>query len=592
MNLKIQFKFFILIITITSLNVYSQQDFSSEWITFFEKSNYLETPRYEETIKYFQKLDEYSLYARLISIGVSPQGRNIYCLIVSKDQHFNPSYSKKSRKPIVLINNGIHSGEIEGKDACMLLLRDILVSKEKENLIENVTLYIIPIFNVDGHERMSPYNRINQNGPTEMGWRTTAQNLNLNRDFMKADTPEMKALLNLYSNIIPDMFIDIHTTNGADYQYTITYSISKHKNVPEETRNWMRNKFEPFINNYVEEKGYLISPYVGFKNGDVKNGIVDWIAGPRFSNGYAAVQNRPGLLIETHMLKPYKDRVFSTKALLEAVLEIMNVNSVEIFDINRKADVTVMNEYIMNKQPFPLSLKTTDENKPFIFKGIEEVQDSSWIVGGKLKKYTGEKFELQVPYFDKSTVTDSVIAPTGYLIPAEWYNIVEKMKLHGIYVKTLRESKTFVVEKFRFKNIEFAKRPYEGRFQPKFEYEIFIDTVTVPPGTFYVNTNQRTVGIILHLLEPKGNNSFVKWGFFNQIFEMKEYFSSYSMEPIAQKMIDENPELKKEFLDRVAQDEKFSKSMRQRLYFFYKRSPYFDEKYNLYPIMRVVSKNN
>src|SRR5690606_39622609 len=208
---------------------------AQDWTTKFERSDFLETARYNESINYFKQLADHSEYAELITFGVSPQGRDLKCIIVSKDKAFTPADAKKTGKPVILLINGIHSGEIEGKDASMILLREILITKEKDKMLDDVILLIVPIFNVDGHERAGKYNRINQNGPVEMGWRTTAQNLNLNRDWMKADAPEMKAMLKLFSAWLPDFFIDSHTTDGADYQYTITYSIETEQDVYEGT---------------------------------------------------------------------------------------------------------------------------------------------------------------------------------------------------------------------------------------------------------------------------------------------------------------------------------------------------------------------
>jgi murein tripeptide amidase MpaA len=325
--------------------------------TIFEESGYRSTSDYNKTVDYFKKLASHSKFAELKTFGISPQGRELKYLIVSKDKIFDPESGKRSGKAIILINNGIHAGEIEGKDASMLMLREMIVTKENENLLDNLILLIIPIFNVDGHERKSPYNRINQNGPLEMGWRTTAQNLNLNRDFTKADAPEMKAFLRLFNKWQPDIFIDNHTTNGADYQYTITYDISKSLSIPPVTRTLVINEIIPAIEKGVEESGYLNSPFVGFVDGDYNNGIRDWIATPRFSNGYAAVQNKIGLLVETHMLKPYKDRVFSTNAFLESVIEYSSANYQKLKNASKKAEQFVIETYGTSKNAFPVKFK-------------------------------------------------------------------------------------------------------------------------------------------------------------------------------------------------------------------------------------------
>ena len=568
----------------------SQTKLMDQWLTHFEKSNFLETARYDETMSYFRKLSDASPYAKMISFGVSPQGRNLYCVIVSKDKAFNPADAKKTGKPIILIENGIHSGEIEGKDACMILLREILITKERANLIDNTILLVVPIFSVDSHERFGKYHRINQNGPTEMGWRTTAQNLNLNRDWAKADAPEMKAMLRLFSSWLPDFFIDTHTTDGADYQYIITYGIEKYQNIYRDTRKWITNKLIPYFEKKVNDDGFLITQYFGFRGRKIENGLTGGSFSPRFSHSYSAAQNRPGLLVETHMMKPYKDRVFSTKSLINAVIELLNENPNEIIKLNKQADEDAINKYSIKKEFLPLSLKLTNTNKPFLFRGFKAERDSSWVSGSVWTKYTNEKNDFTVPYYDELEVSDSVQVPAEYLIPEEWGkwdDIINRIKLHGIKVEQLVKDKNLRVTRYKFKNKKFATYSYESHQRVKAEYEKYIEEVNVPKGTYVIKTNQRTVKMIVNLLEPKANDSFLSWGFFNSIFERKEYFESYVMEKIAREMMQENPDLKKEFKKKLVEDKKFRDSPRQRLNFFYVRSPYDDDHLNVYPVMRV-----
>ncbi|MBL1212122.1 MAG: peptidase M14 [Ignavibacteriae bacterium] len=580
----------LLLFTLTFFNISNAQPVDSNWLTHFEKSNYLETPNYDQTIEFFQQLSDSSEKANLITFGKSPQGRDIKCLIAAEEKEFTTLANvKKSGKPIVLIMNGIHSGEIEGKDACMLLLRDILITKEKESLLENAVLMVIPVFSVDGHERISPYNRINQNGPAEMGWRTTAKNLNLNRDFMKADAEEMRAFLRLFSTVLPDFFIDVHASNGADYQYTITYQIERHGFTHPIFEKWANEKFIPFVEKQVEDDGFLISPFVGFIDGDVRNGIYDWIASPRFSNGYASLQNTLGLLIETHMLKPYKERVFSTLSLLTAVLELVNSDNENILEMNAKAEQDRMKRYGSERELYPYKFKRTNDYDTFIYKGLKPIEKFSEITGGKINTYTDIPVEYEVPYYNKDSVTNYIDPPLGYIVPAEWKSIIEICDAHGINYIELNDDKLYTVEKIKFRDVEFASFPYEGRFIPSYNYDKTIEEFTASKGSFYIPVKQRTVGVILNLFEPDASDSFVKWGFFNTIFEQKEYFENYSMEPIAKKMLAEQPELKKEFEEKLKSDEDFRNDPYSRLNFFYENSPYYDQQLNVYPILRVLS---
>jgi len=560
-----------------------------EWVTYFERSGFTATPGYDKSMEYFQTLADFSPWAEFKSFGISPQGRELKFLIVSKENAFNSAEAKEIHKPILLIINGIHAGEIGGKDASMLLLRDILITKEKESLIDSVTLLIVPIFNVDGHERTGKHNRINQNGPEEMGWRTTAQNLNLNRDWMKADAPEMRAMLKLFSEWLPDFTIDTHATDGADYQYTITYEVEKFSNIYSGTAHWLKENFIPSLEKGVEEKGFLVYPYIYLKNWreGLDGGIIDWAASPRFSTGYAALQNRPSLLIETHMIKPYKERVYSTKAMLETTIEFVNTNATELIELNREADIFSAESLLKQKKYLPVSFKESGKYEMIDFKGYAYYRDSSKISGSKKLVYTDVKKDFKIKYFNDIVPMDSVKLPKAYLIPKEWSNLVDILKIHGIQVDYLKVDSNFEVTKYRFNNVKFANSSYEGRQRVEFEYDLIREKRIVPSGTFYIPTNQRTVRLIANLLEPKSGDSFIRWGFMNSIFEQKEYFENYVMEKIAEQMLVNDSKLKKDFETRLLEDEDFRKDVRARLNFFYERSPYFDDKYRVYPVLII-----
>ena len=561
----------------------------NDWQTYFEKSGYLETPRYAETMEYFRKLADYSDVAEMIKFGVSPQGRDLNCLVVSNDKAFKPEDAKATGKPVILIINGIHSGEIEGKDASMILLREILVTKEKEKMLDNVILLVIPVFSVDGHERFGKYNRINQNGPEEMGWRTTAQNLNLNRDWMKADAPEMQAMLKLFSSWLPDFIIDNHTTDGADYQYVITFGIEYFKNSYSETELMLRSKFAPFLYEKMNQTGFLSHGYVWLKDWvkGLDSGITEGPGAPRFSTGYAAIQNRPALLVETHMLKPYKERVFSTKVAMEAVIEFCSDNKVEIIELNGKADRNSIINLLEKKEKLPVGFKVSGKSVKTPFKGVKYYKEKSEISGAEKIVYTEEKENLVLDLFNDVQIVKEVSVPNLYIIPSEWSLIVERMRLHGVKVDTLKEDKIFDVKRYRFSDIKFEEKPFEGRNRVSFTINEYYEKRKIPAGSYIVSTDQRTIKVIVNLLEPEAEDSFIKWGFFNAIFEQKEYFEAYVMEKISQEMIKKDPQLKKEFDEKLSLDEKFRNDPNARLNFFYERSPYYDSQLNVYPVMRV-----
>jgi hypothetical protein len=564
---------------------------SKDWLTHFEKSNQLESPDYENSLKYFQKFANSTPYVKINKIGVTPQGRELKVIIVSKDKAFTPEQAKKTGKAIVLIQNGIHPGEVEGKDACMLLLREILITKEKEHLLDNTILLIIPVLNVDGHERLSPFNRPNQNGPKKMGWRTNALNLNLNRDYLKADTQEIRSFLKLFNDWLPDFMIDNHTTNGADYQYHVTYGIETHQNIDRGLINWVDKKYLPHLLHKVEEDGFMIGPYMEFKAGTIESGILNLPAPPRLSHGYCAAQNRVCLLVETHSLKPFANRVFSTKSMMEHSISFVNSNHKELVSLNNQADKETVKYYLSTKKKFPLVLKGNGKFDKFLFKGFEWYDEYSEITGSTVRKYTNRPMEIEIPIFNKANSEKKMSVPVAYLIPQQFLEIIDVIKTHQIKYNVLKSTKTIKVEKYRFEDVQFASKPYEGRQLPLFKCLSFTETVKIDAGTLIVFTNQRAIRVIVNLLEPEAPDSFVNWGFFNAFFERKEYAEAYVLEPYAKQMMKDNPQLRSDFYKKLNEDSSLRNNGGERLDFFYKHSPFFDKGENVYPIMRLINKS-
>lgn len=581
---------FFSIILIYSFASFSQQDYSN-WETHFEKSGFKSTTNYIQTMEYFQNLADNSDYAEFLPFGVSPQGRELKYLLVTKESKIRVPPGKELFKPTILIINGIHSGEIEGKDASMILLREILITKEKQYLLDSINIIVVPIFNVDGHERISKYNRINQNGPEEMGWRTTAQNLNLNRDWMKADSPEMQAMLKLISRYLPDFAIDTHTTDGADYQYSVTYGVEWSKNIFPETADWLGKKFVPFLENGVEEKGFLIFPYVYLKNWDkgLDGGLIYWAATPRFSTGYCALQNRPSLLVETHMFKPYKERVFATKALLQTSLNFVYENASSLLKLNKEADEQTIMKLADNRGYLPLAYSNSEKYVGLNFKGFEYYWEPSSVSGAQRLIYTDNGKDFLIKYYNDIIVTDSVKVPRGYLIPFEWNELHFNMiTFHGIESELKAAGEELNIERYRFSNVKFDSASYEGRQRVNFDYSITKEKIVLEKDMIYIPSAQRTLRVIANLLEPGSADSYVRWGFMNQIFEQKEYYEDYVMEKLAEDMLKNDPELKKEFEEKLKSEEGFRNNPRARLDFFYERSPYLDKQRNVYPILRVM----
>ncbi len=562
-----------------------------EWQTLAEQTEYRKSWNYADTIEFARKLDKASDKIVYQSFGKSGEGRDLPLLVVADGKEFTPESAKKSGKAVILIQAGIHSGEIDGKDAGFALLRDIAITKTRAALLKDTILLFVPIYNVDGHELASPYNRINQNGPEEMGWRGTSANINLNRDYMKADTPETRAFLKLWNEWKPDFFFDLHVTDGADFEYNITYEYAHFQEVSPHIKNWMDQYFDGRIAAEVEKEGNLLTHYLEFGGREVTSGIYTFIATPRFATGYAALRNRPGLLIETHSLKPYKSRVRGTYDVLWKTLEEINRSKASLFEANRKADEETVNRgksYDPNAK-FPLQIGLTDKSEDFKLKAVEYKLEESPISGGKKLVYGTKPTEVTVKKFDDAKINAAVAPPLYYIVPPQWQEAIERLEAHGIRFERLQKPLTIEVESYRLTEPKWAAASFENRLPMSYKTVPITETRTFPPNSVLVASAQETGNVAIHLLEPNSGDSLAYWGFFNAMFEQKEYFSDYIMEKIAAEMLAKDAELRRQFEEKL-KDEKFAKSPRARLNFFYERSPYSDKRIGVYPVGRITKE--
>jgi murein tripeptide amidase MpaA len=563
-----------------------------EWLTQAEKTDYRETPRYVATIEYAQRLAEASPLIRYETFGKSGEGRDLPLLIATEDETFTPEEARRVRKPVVLIQACIHAGEPDGKDAGLALLRDIAITKTHQGLLENVVLLFIPIYNADGHERSSPYNRINQNGPEEMGWRTTTIYQNLNRDYMKADTSETRAWLSLWNRWQPDLFIDCHVTNGADYQYNITYQHEHHAGVPASILDWEKKVIDERVAPATEAAGNSVSWYLEFiDNRDLSLGIRDFNGSPRFSTGYLPLRNRPGILIETHMLKPYRPRVIGTYDFLRFTLEEVNKDPEGLLKAGKEADEETLQlgrSYDPQRE-FPIDFELTDKAVPYRFRGVESKVELSEISGVPYVSFGTKPVEITVPMYNDVRVKATVAPPLSYIIPAQWQEVIEVIKSHRLKILTTTAPATIDIESYRFHDVKWPDGPFEGRQMPSFRAESTTERRTFPAGSVVVPLKQESARVVINLLEPAAPDSLVRWGFFNATFEQKEYGESYVLEKLAREMLANDPKLLEEFERKLETDAAFAADSHERLQFFYRRSPYWDPQMNLYPVGRIVS---
>lgn len=581
------FRIFAFILVLFSLIANAQKEPVK---TYFELSNYMATPKYDETVKFCRKLDSLSPQISYTNFGISQQGRELPLLIADKNGNFDPETVRKSGKLVVLIQACIHAGECEGKDAGLMFFRDIVYSQKISNLLEHCTVLFIPVYNTDGHERFGPFNRINQNGPVEMGWRTTARSQNLNRDYLKADAVETQNWLKLFSTWLPDFFMDIHTTDGADYQYTLTYGLEMYGNTDSTLSSWMKMKYLPELTRKLSAKKYDLIPYIMFRNWhDPRSGLNCGVSSPMLSTGYNAIQNRPGILIETHMLKPYKDRVFGSYEMILSTLEILNKDYQSLILLNKMADDYVASEDF-RKKSFPLKFRNDDQFTEIDFKGFEYDTVRSSISGGLWFRYSHIPVTYKIRFYNHVLPYVSTYLPEAYIIPPEWTDVISRLDYHAVKYSRISKPVTLEIKTYRFNNVQWRKKSYESHLPLTYDIEEVETKKTYPAGSVVVRMDQRTARIIAHLLEPAGPDALAYWGFFNSIFEQKEYGESYVLEKIALEMLEKNPDLKKEFENKKATEPEFANDPDAILNWFYSKSPYWDQNINLYPIGKIYDK--
>ena len=535
-----------------------------EWATPFERSGLTRTPRYDETIAWLTKLCKASPQLEMVEIGVSDEGRKIW-MVVAGDVR---------GKPTLLAQGGIHSGEIDGKDAGMMLLRDMTVLKKSAHLLDGAALLFIPVLSVDGHEYFGPFNRVNQRGPLEMGWRTNGRNLNLNRDYAKLDTPGVRAALSVINKYRPALYFDIHVTDGSDYQYDITWGYSGEHAYSPAIARWLRTVFDPTVADGMRAMGHVPGPLVF--SPDPAQGNSEYTFGCRFSNGWGDIRHLPTILVENHSLKPFDQRVLGTYVLLEQTLRLLGERGSELIDATTA-------DRKRRRDPLPLtwekgSVRTVE------FLGIERRTEPSTISGGEKVIWTGKRWRKEVPLTVSDKPGISVKRPKRYWIPDAWAGVVVPiLRSHGIRVDT-GESRDIDVTLYRVESYELGKAPFEGR--TRVDEATFRTLRATVRARNSVVVDQPLGDLAMVLLEPQSPDSLFRWGFFNAIFQRTEYIDSYVIEPLAEKMLANDPELKKAFDKRLAEDAEFAKDARARRMWFYERTEFFDKRWRVVPVGR------
>jgi hypothetical protein len=562
------------------------------WTTPAEVSSFRTTPSYAETLAYLHRLADAAPQAlRMETFGTTPEGRPMTVMIAAKDGDLTPERARAAGKPIVLVQAGIHPGEIEGKDAGLMLLRDIAVTGRLPHLLDHAVLVYIPVYSVDGHENSGPYFRINQNGPESMGFRGQSQYLNLNRDYVKADAPETRAWLKLWNTWQPDLLIDIHTTDGADYQPDLTWYTEDPHKLPPSIAAWQKTAYADEAMPRFEKLGHIASPYLEFRDGrDITKGIENFGSGPRFSTGYAAIRNRAGLLIETHMLKSYEVRVRASYDVVRSVLEVVDKDPGALLKASKDADTWAASLSAKADASLPVTFKENPTPKPFTLKGYAFTQTHSDISNDTWVRYdTSKKKTYEIQSWNDLLPDVSAPLPAAWAIPPQWTVVIDRLDAHGIPYTRTGASARVKVTRDELTQPKWAEKPFEGHHMLKdVAMASTQEEMELPAGTVIVRADNVDAVLALNLLDARAPDSLLRWGYLDAIFEPKEYGEPRVVEALARKMIAEEPALKIAFEEKLRNDPAFAASARARLTFFFERSPWYAaQKVGAYPVVRL-----
>ena len=560
-----------------------KQDKETYFQTHFEKTGGTETATYQQTIDFYIQLAKEFPEINIQTIGETDNGYPLHIVTYNPEGNFN--FQKIGQdKTIIMINNGIHPGESDGIDATMLLYRDL--ASGKLNQPKNTVLTTIPIYNIGGALNRNSSTRANQNGPKSYGFRGNAQNYDLNRDFIKTDTKNAKTFSKIFHLVKPDIFIDNHVSNGADYQYTLTHLFTQHNKLGGELGKYLHEEMMPQLEGLLAKEHWDITPYVNVFNEVPENGFTQFMDYPRYSTGYTTLWNTLGMMVETHMLKPYKKRVEGTYQLLNKMIAIAEADGRKIKKLREHT-----NSMQMKQEYYPLSWKVdTTKTSILNFKGFEADTLTSEITGFPRLKYDRNRpFVKEVQYQNYFTQIDSIKIPKAYVIKKGWAKIISRLELNNIDYSVLQKDTVLTVESYKIDDYKTLEQPYEGHY---LHYGTTVvkssEQLQFRQGDLVVPTDQLGFRYLLETLEPMAVDSFFNWNFFDTILQLKEGFSPYVFEDIAFDILENNATLKKEFESKKNSDIDFSENWYAQLNWLYKRSKYYEAAHMQYPVYRIL----
>ena len=553
--------------------------------TKFEKTAGTETPEYQDIISYYEQLAaEYSQIS-LFSFGQTDAGKPLHLVVYSAEGIYNVDEITTSTKNRILINNGIHPGESDGIDASMLLLRDIVQNDSLKKKYANSLIAIIPVYNVGGALNRNAHTRTNQNGPVSYGFRGNARNFDLNRDFIKQDTKNAAAFAEIFHTINPDVFIDNHVSNGADYQYALTHLFTQHNKLGGNLGTFLENEMRPEIEKSLQEKEILITPYVNVWGNTPEAGFSQFYDSPRYSTGYTTLFHTLGLMVETHMLKPYKIRVTQTYELMLSTLDFIEEKSEKIKSLRANAA-----SEILQHKTYPITYTIDKENPTILnFKGYEATSIKSKVTSGKRLFYDTKKpFTKETNYYNNYLIKKEITIPKAYILEQGWHKIIDRLKNNNIKFSTFNKDTTIRVQVNHISDYKTRNAAYEGHY---LHYNTTVSEstkkITFRTGDLYIPTNQNGVRYLLETLEASATDSFFNWNFFDTILQRKEGYSAYVFEDIAADILAKNPVIKKRFEDKLKKEEAFAKNPRAQLDFIYKNSLHYEKAHLQLPVFKI-----
>jgi hypothetical protein len=554
--------------------------------THFEESGGKESATYRQVIDFYIRLAREFPEINIHTIGETDSGRPLHIVTYNPEGDFN--FEKiRQNKLLLLINNGIHPGESDGIDATMLLYRDLVLKKIPPP--ENVVLVTIPVYNIGGALNRNSTSRVNQNGPESYGFRGNARNYDLNRDFIKNDTRNAKTFARIYHTVKPDIFVDNHVSNGADYQYTLTQLLSQQDKLGEPLGSYLISEFLPGLQDSLAVMGRDIIAYVNVHERPPDHGFAQFMDTPRYSTGYTALWSTIGVAVETHMLKPYRDRVLATYDFLYSLVQLAGTDQKKIKQLRKDT-----RSGFREKQYYPLawSIDSTLVT-PLEFKGYKADTLLSKVTGlDRLKYDRNSPFTKAIPFYSHYKATDSVEVPEAYIVKKSWSEIMEHMGRNGIQYRSFEKDTSYLVESYRIDTYSTVDAPYEGHYL-HFNTSVIKsrDSLRFEEGDFLIPTDQPGIRYLLETLEPAAVDSFFNWNFFDTILQQKEGFSSYVFQEVAAKLLEENEGLMRAFQTKKETEPVFAADANAQLNWIYKRSPHYEATHLQYPVYRVLKKH-